>query len=248
MRRWCFQIGFRANRKSAQATRICRTGGHQPVQQCLRIRCVAGKRKKPRLRAWRPRRALHLPVSRHHVHRSSRCSSPKARAHALPTTTSLPVGAKRPRRQRRRVSTRHQSIDAARHFKSIPCCATLSALYGRTAAQGARPGPGQVSGRAARGDPRTSLVSRKVDRRIGYRPVAMRNWYTTLLPTWPQGRHSWIAAVPTPAWYQQRSCRAHSSVFSLFSWQFSCCKKVSLPSHISGRLCVWRTGLRLALP
>ena len=100
------------------------------------------------------------------------------------------------------------------NFKGIPRRATLGTLHGRAAAQGARPGPGRVPGRAARGNPRTSLVSRDVDRRIG--SVAMRNWYTTLLPTWPQGRHSRIAAAPTPAWYQRRSHRALSSVFSLF--------------------------------
>ena len=152
----------------------------------------------------------------HYVYRSScsRCSGSKARAHALPTTTAFTVGTERPRRQRRRVSTRHQSIQAARHFKEIPRRATLGTLHGRAAAQGARPGPGRVPGRAARGNPRTSLVSRDVDRRIG--SVAMRNWYTTLLPTWPQGRHSRIAAAPTPAWYQRRSHRALSSVFSLF--------------------------------
>ena len=99
----------------------------------------------------------------------SRCSGSKARAHAVPTTTALAVGTERPRRQRRRVSTRHQSIQAARHFKSIPRRATLSALYGGAAAQGARPGPGRVPGRAARGNPRTSLVPRDVDRRIGSR-------------------------------------------------------------------------------
>ena len=148
------------------------------------------------------------------VHRSSRCSGSKARAHALPTTTAFTVGTERPRRQRRRVSTRHQSIEAARHFKTIPRRATITPLYGGAAAQGARPGPGRVPGRAARGNPRTSLVSRDMDRRIG--SVAMRNWYTTLLPTWPKGRHIRIAAAPTPAWYQRRSHRALSSVFSLF--------------------------------
>ena len=163
--------------------------------------------------AWRPRRALHLPVSRHHVHRSSRCASSKARARAVSTTAALTVGTERPRRQRRRVSTRHQSIEAARHFKTVPRRATLGALYGGAAAQGARPGPGRIPGRAARGDPRTPLLPRDVDRRIG--AVAMRSSYTTL-SIWPQGRHSRIAAVPTPAWYQRRSRRALSSVFSLF--------------------------------
>ena len=202
-RRWregggVFKSGFVP--KTAQATRICRTAA---------AKTVSG--------AWRALQRNNICArsnAAHHVHRSSRCSSSKARARAVSTTAALTVGTERPRRQRRRVSTRHQSIEAARHFKSIPRRATLSALYGGAAAQGARPGPGRVPGRAARGDPRTPLLPRDVDRRIG--AVAMRSSYTTLLPTWPQGRHSRIAAVPTPAWYQRRSHRALSSVFSLF--------------------------------
>ena len=180
--------------KSAQTTRICRTGGTSPGQQCLRTGCVAGKRKKTTRTGLKPRRSPSpLWVVRHQlkrgallqqdVHRSSRCSSSKARERAVSTAACLSVETERFSGQRGHVSTRHQSIEAAGDLKRIPRGATLSALYGGTAAQGARPGPGQVSGRAARGDPRTSLVSRKVDRRIGYRSVAMRTWYTTLLPT-----------------------------------------------------------------
>ena len=206
---WCFQIGFCACATRPKQRAFVERAATSPCSSESTARIIQHQLKRGAL-------------LQQDVHRSSRCSSSKARERAVSAAAGLAVGTERPRRQRRRVSTRHQSIQAARHFKSIPRRATLSALYGGAAAQGARPGPGRVPGRAARGDPRPSLVSREVDRRIG--SVAMRNWYTTLLPRWPQGRHSRIAAAPTPAWYQRRSCRALSSVLSL-CWQIACREK-----------------------
>ena len=234
-----FKSGFVPKRKSAQTTRICRTGGHQPFQQCLRTGCVAAKRKKPRVLAWSRVGALHLRGSRHHVHRSSRCASSKARARAVSTAACLAVETERPRRQRRRVSTRHQSLEAAGYIKNVPRRATISPLYGGAAAQGARPGPGRISGRAARGKPGTRHLPRDVGRRIS--AVAEGRWRG------PQGRHSRIAAAPTPAWYQRRSHRALSPFPSL-CWQIACREKLSRSHYISKRCRVWRNRVRLALP
>ena len=191
-----FKSGF-VPAQSAQTTRICRTGGHQPVQQCLRTGCVAAKRKKPRVLAWSRVGALHLRGSRHHVHRSSRCASSKARARAVSTAACLAVETERFSGQRRRVSTRCQSIEAARHFQGFPRRATLSALYGGAAAQGARPGPGKVHERAARGEQGTLLLPRDVDRRVD--ALADFKKFPSKWPKWPQSGHSWIAAAPTPA-------------------------------------------------